>query len=79
MVTFPDAELRSGPDTPATAFRGSVDFEQGLQTWLSSRVQLSIAVTVVAAGSADLHLGLVPIQNPQEGQVSWTIHMIISP
>ncbi len=59
VAAFPDAELRSGPATAAAAFHSGIDFKQGMQSWLTGRIEFSLAGALLAAGRADIHLEVV--------------------
>jgi hypothetical protein len=52
---------------------GSAD--DALSAWLAARVEATLDAEALAAGTGELHVGLVPLENPEGGQASWTVEV----
>jgi hypothetical protein len=73
VATLHDVSLPEGYDSPAAALAAAAGApEEGLDRWLRTRFEIDCDAVAVKRGEADLHLGLVPLQNPERGQTSWT-------
>jgi len=75
---FSDALLPEGYADPAAAFKASTSAEQSVSLWAATRVQVSIPASASRAGRGELHIGLVPMQSPEEGQTSWTLRLRVA-
>ncbi|RKH68157.1 hypothetical protein D7X96_17850 [Corallococcus interemptor] len=75
---FSDTLLPEGHADPAAAFRASTSAEQAVSLWAATRVQVSISASAARAGRGELHIGLVPMQNPEAGQTSWTMRLRVA-
>ncbi len=72
---LPDVALPAGYADMAAAYRATANAEQAIGAWMAARVEAKPAVRVFKTGSGDLHIGLVPAENPEGGQTSWTVHI----
>lgn len=78
LARLTEVMLPQGLASPAAAFKArSGNYKQGINAWLATRVEVSMKTFALREGTADLHIGLVPIGNPEAGQTSWTIELQI--
>lgn len=72
VATLPDAELPRGHADAGAAFRAEADVPAAIAGWTAARLEVELTVTAVGRGRAKLHVGLVPLENQDAGQTSWT-------
>lgn len=72
VATLADVVLPRGHADAAAAFRAAADAEGAIAGWTAARVELELTATAVAEGRARLHVGLVPRENPDAGQVAFS-------
>ena len=78
--TLPDFRIPQGISDPATAFKDSAgQFEKGFQAWMATRIEIQIQTQALAAGTGSIHIGIVPVENTDNGSTSWTFSFTIKP
>lgn len=78
VATLPDAALPRGHVDVAAAFRAGASVEGAMAGWTAARVEVELTVTALVRGRAKLHVGLVPLENPDAGQAAWTTTVRVS-
>jgi hypothetical protein len=76
VAAIPTLAIPEGYESPAAALATGTP-DEGLARWLSARIEVEVEGIAARRGTADLHVGLVPDENPEEGQTSWTTRVQI--
>jgi hypothetical protein len=72
-ITLTDFQIPKGITDPSAAFKDSEGhFERGMNAWLATRIEIRVQTIALVAGAGDLHIGLVPVENADNGSASWT-------